>query len=855
MKKLNIFISIILVVSMLFTVPAMASSKEGIDISCDGRYLRIAADEETEIALIVATYSEKGNFTSSRLLNNITVNSKVQKIDISDILSKEDNAMIKFFAWESFEGMKPLQKAKESDIVRLNLQNDGCVEFSGYNIRRSSSRVPFIVRDSKDNIVYFDQLTTDLNGYYNIRFKIKDFSEDERYTVVTENGDRVFYVMTYSQDQADNDISVTASEDTYVNGGSKADTNFGASDLLSCRYYPTDGVYDRKAYLKFNITDVPKNDIKHVYFQFYAASAESGYESIELNLYDVQASAWQENTLTYNTQPQWGEYIGQGNAMRGNVGMVDITEYVLKNMHKGTISFVADGKISTKKQQAIASREYENSEYHPKLVIEYSDKGSHYTDYTIPEYGKGVDPIENAKAMIQASTAEYIYPEIQASSYDDSEYTKSIKARLSTQTNFSSYKTRTLSELDGYTKQEEPELSIYGGNLSRKISEGTGFFETAKVDGRWTLVDPSGYQFYSVGVTNVRPADSQEAYKEIVDNYNADTKQWANEKREILFENKMNTAGGWSLMFRGFDSNTGKIVSGLTYDANVIENDNPIPVGCLIPHGVAIQYARPLGGVEGSGVEKFKGNVPPVFNPDFEEKCGEIIAEHTVPLQASPYVIGWWSDNEINDSLRMLDDALMLDPTDEFYVYTHAAAWEWLRNRLGRDNVGIWDLNDTLREEFREFVYDRYYQVMSRQFAIYAPNHLYLGNRHFETSVKSKGVFAAAKRHCDVVSYNLYKYWTPTVVSEWEQYADVPVLITEFYSSEISAAGGWIVENAADVGSFYENYTLRLLEAPNVIGWHYHSFGRFDGDSVNESLTTSAKTINEQVYKLIDYFD
>ena len=851
-------LSIVLVFSMLVGLPVKAQSNGKINIVHDGKYLLVDSNVEQTVTIFAAAYSQD-RYLKSKQWNSVVVNKDTQRLDISSLLIRDDNRILKVFVWESIGTLKPLQQSVKSDVVQMHIDQKGYVCFGGYNTK-NNNRVPFMVKSPSGNIVYVNQLETDDNGYYSVKFKILDFDAYGKYTIYSNHNGMTLHSIAY--DESEPKLYVTASEDTAVKGGDNADTNYGTEETISCRNYPDRPDYDRKGYFKFDVSSVHKEGIKKVYFQYYVSSAESGYQPVQLNLYGLAADSWQENTVTYNTQPQKGDFIVQTSAMRGNIGMADITDYVTSRIDDGEITFVALGHEEHGLQQAVASREYSDSECHPKLVFCYGYEEV-FDDYEIPEYGNGIDPIDNAREMIAESTAEYTYPQITSVGQSSLGYDNVVNARLSTSTEFTEYKTRKLKNLSTWSltnwnpyKEGEDELSSYGGNLNNKINNGTGFFTTAKLDnGRWTLVDPDGYQFYSMGVTSVRPADSDAAYKEIVDNFNADTKEWSNTKREILYNNKMNSAGAWSLMFRGFDKNTGKITSGLTYDADVIENDNPIPVACIVPNGVSIRYAKDLDGVVGSGVESFKGSVPPVFNPDFEEKCGEIIKTYVEPLKDSPYVIGWWSDNEINDSLRMLDDALMLDPTDDFFVYTHAAAWEWLRNRLGRDDVGIWDLNDTLREEFREFVYDRYYQVMSRQFALYAPNHLYLGARHFETSVKSKGIFAAAERYCDVVSYNLYKYWTPTVVSEWEQYADIPVLITEFYSSENSAAGGWIVENAEDVGSFYENYTLRLLEAPNVIGWHYHSFTRFDGNSVNESLTTSAKTINKQVYNLIEYFD
>ena len=49
----------------------------------------------------------------------------------------------------------------------------------------------------------------------------------------------------------------------------------------------------------------------------------------------------------------------------------------------------------------------------------------------------------------------------------------------------------------------------WGGEAARKLCEGKGFFKTLKTpDGRWHLVDPDGYDFYSLGVDCIRPGDN-----------------------------------------------------------------------------------------------------------------------------------------------------------------------------------------------------------------------------------------------------------------------------------------------------------------------------------------------------------
>ncbi|MBK1880067.1 hypothetical protein [Pelagicoccus mobilis] len=50
--------------------------------------------------------------------------------------------------------------------------------------------------------------------------------------------------------------------------------------------------------------------------------------------------------------------------------------------------------------------------------------------------------------------------------------------------------------------------SIWGGWKEGPKLEGTGFFRTEKVGGKWAIVDPEGYLFFSSGIANVRMANT-----------------------------------------------------------------------------------------------------------------------------------------------------------------------------------------------------------------------------------------------------------------------------------------------------------------------------------------------------------
>ncbi len=50
--------------------------------------------------------------------------------------------------------------------------------------------------------------------------------------------------------------------------------------------------------------------------------------------------------------------------------------------------------------------------------------------------------------------------------------------------------------------------SKFGGWLDGPKQNGTGYFRVAKIDGKYTLVDPEGYLFFSTGIANVRMSNT-----------------------------------------------------------------------------------------------------------------------------------------------------------------------------------------------------------------------------------------------------------------------------------------------------------------------------------------------------------
>ena len=575
------------------------------------------------------------------------------------------------------------------------------------------------------------------------------------------------------------------------------------------------------SYMKFDMTKLDASTVGGAYIQVYCTAASTTNGARKINLRSVETNDWADETITYINAPHLSNVIGSGNVSAAKTWLkIDVTDFINEKLAKNQKVF------------SVALDAYDN--YTTKFATIYS-KGYEPTLVVL-----GPDEVAGSKRPVFKDYSV--------------QYDQTVTAMNPQKKTYENFKTRLLSSIKDFNAIEKTETSQFGGDLDKKYDEGTGFFRVEKIDGRWWFIDPEGYLMYSYAKCNVRPSDSIDAYKEAFNPYGGRL-GWTNAQIDYYDDLGFNSFGGWSFISRQMNEEQTTFVEGLNLRQEVMDSEKMKPFGSIVPIGVGIRYAKAKKGVTGSGVETFLGGVPPVFNPDFEEKCGEIIKDYVTPWKDNPYIMGWWSDNEINEDSGMLDKALALDPQNELYAYTHAAAWEWLRERTGKKDANELDVNDQIREEFREFVFDRYHMIMRKAFKEHAPNHLYMGTRHFQPAETSPGVFKAAERYCDVISVNLYRHWTPDIVDTWAEYADKPIIITEWYArpeanvNMNALAGGFVCKTSEDCGKFYQHFALRLLEAKNVVGFHFFTA------VIGEEQEQYMREFNPNVYNLIDYFD
>ncbi|MBT7304665.1 MAG: hypothetical protein HN849_34360 [Victivallales bacterium] len=381
-------------------------------------------------------------------------------------------------------------------------------------------------------------------------------------------------------------------------------------------------------------------------------------------------------------------------------------------------------------------------------------------------------------------------------------------------------KVKSTEDLQGRIAKEATDLdqnpapgnrSAYGGWAQGPKLKATGHFRTEKHKGKWWLVDPDGYLFWSHGITGVH--------------FRASTKVG---ERKYYFEAIPKTFGNqWKIDFAQanlaakYGPDWEKATKDLSHrrlqswGMNTIANwSEPKIYGMKrTPYTVAIHYA-------GYGKEALAGLLK---TPDlFREALRKRLAKERDTTANDPWCIGYFVDNEI-------------------------------RWRKGMDA-------------------NLYYKIVREEVKRAAPNKLYLGSRlhgHAFPHGSKPHIVAAAAKYCDVLSINRYRF----TVSDLTMLkgVDLPIVIGEFHFGALDR--GMIHTGLRGVASqeqrayAYEHYLKQALTHPNIVGTHWFQFreqnvtGRGDGenyqigfvdicDTPYQEIIDSARKIGQQMYEL-----
>lgn len=415
-------------------------------------------------------------------------------------------------------------------------------------------------------------------------------------------------------------------------------------------------------------------------------------------------------------------------------------------------------------------------------------------------------------------------------------------------------KTRVIEQLAGF-KQQTLALDKWGGRLD-KTETATGYFYTKKRGERWWIIDPDGHAYLHKAVVSLGPSNSEAAGKTLIAKF-GDKAKWMADTHALLYADGFNGAGAWSR-------------PNLIRESS-LQAKHPIAYTPLLDF--MANYARQGKGLKGNfDYTGFPHDTVFVFDPGFPE----FVDKAAQALRANaddPYLLGYFSDNELPFKRSNLDGYLQLPHDDPGYL----AASRWLSEHHATLP------NDELRIQFTEYETDRYASIVSAAIRKYDPHHMYIGFRITARTEQCPEVFRALGKYADAISVNYYEVWTPeeNMLSMWAAESGKPLIISEFYvkgndtGMSNTTGAGWLVGTQAERGLFYQDYVLQLIQSKNVVGWHWFMYQDNDPNNpkADESNRDSNKgivniryepylplldrmrQINTNAYALTDYFD
>jgi len=428
----------------------------------------------------------------------------------------------------------------------------------------------------------------------------------------------------------------------------------------------------------------------------------------------------------------------------------------------------------------------------------------------------------------------------------------------------------------------------YGGWKDGPRQEATGHFRVQKIDGKWWLVDPEGYLFWSHGVVRVTPScavtplDGHEFYFEDLPDDSADplyqfrftydellrpyyTERGIRETYDFSCAN-ISRKYGDNYRQKWYDLAHRRLRS---WGLNTIANSSDRTI-CLMDKTVyndRVDLGSPVEGypewpvLEGStGWWKFIDPYDKLF-----ETCVRAHIETKIQELEDPWCLGLFVDNEIKwgDETYLGSLALKASPAQASKKLLVAALmWKYSSieelNKSWHSDYKGWDeLSDRQTyvpkgadpdlASFSKMMVREYFSTVRRVFKEIAPQKLYMGCRF---SSAPEFVVRIGAEYCDIMSYNPYLYGMEKF--RFPEGVDVPMMVGEFHFGAMDRGmfhpGQVYCDSQEERGECYEAYLVSCLQNPLIVGTNWHQFsdqsttGRFDGENFQVGLTDVCDT-------------
>lgn len=678
----------------------------------------------------------------------------------------------------------------------------------------------------------------------------------------------------------------------YVRGGDNGDYTYAdllkkypvnsGKELILKRNTPAgNSSNDREIILQYDLAEVLNNIevLRYAYITFSGTSRDEDIGDVLMYVIEEDVDL---STLTFNNRPE-GTLVMDNYRINAMVS-VDMFQCIDHALNKGmeTLTLRVVGKNRTTGEHRYSG----DVQKLPVLTMtnEPRDGSVSYNVFDTAEENEALwayaqkmydEWYVRYKELVEDKKNDPDVPLIQS---DEHQFNKTITWAEHIGWNDHPEKTRTFDALDDLSKYVDVSKEVprdrYGGLMDPALKqEATGHFYAKEVNGRWRIIDPLGFPCHVISVSGITPNYSPGSGQgqAAIDLY-GDYEKWAIATIRRFKDGLYFNCSTASARVTAVEDTLFQIVSLASFMSS---------------------YASERGtNANVGGMSRFsENNTMPVFDPYFVEYSDSLAKTATEKYKGNSDVLGFYTDNELPIGAEMLNNYLSLDKSKvindvKVNAYSYACAWTWMINMTGKDRPSEADVTNELEQLFQHFIWDRYLYVTCNAVRTYDQDHMLMGTKFLAGVLTSEWVCRAIGTYIDCMNINWYGDWTPDAqkLQNLAKYTRLPFMVTEFYAKAVECEGnlahtdfgaGYLVKTQKDRGYFYQNYTLRLLESKNNIGWQWFQYIDCDpsGTQTDVSskdsnkgifsnthkeyfdLTEEMIEINKNVYHLMDYFD
>ncbi len=415
----------------------------------------------------------------------------------------------------------------------------------------------------------------------------------------------------------------------------------------------------------------------------------------------------------------------------------------------------------------------------------------------------------------------------------------------------------------------------WGGDSTRKLKLGTGYFSTHKTpDGRWHLADPEGHEYFSLGpcltwlgdhcrvdhlekLCDWLPEESDPEYKDL---FKSGTRRRAAYMPPDSYKMTSFTALNLKRVYGDDWQEKGEAIAHHILMSGGINCQGNFP-GLNINDGkTKLPYVRELPGFPTTDTLIFR-DFPDVLSPEYQQKC-ETYAQKLLEWKDDPWLVGYFLRNE--PEFHFVENLLIADEVLHNPAKTHCrfGLTAWLKEKY----TDIGTLNSAWGTSFSDYadleqpinccsqeypgskeditaysvhLIREYIRIPAMACRAVDQHHLNLGLRW---SKANNAVMMTGWEYFDVFSINCYDF-DPTADMDFVLHAgvDLPVLIGEYHCGALDrglpATGLKGVVSQEERGVMWRYFVEKCAAHPLGVGAHWFQFndqfclGRYDGEN------------------------